>query len=131
MQDEKPKEKKTHNREVGRRGEEACARYLELMGYEILERNWECLAGEADIIALDTDVLVFIEVKTRTSFEKGFPSEAVGRKKRDRYERIAAWYLHESEYVDMPVRFDVMGLLVLGEDRAFLRHYKNAFGVGW
>ena len=129
MQEEKTK-KKTHNREIGRRGEEACARYLELMDYEILERNWECPAGEADIIALDFDELVFVEVKTRTSFEKGFPSEAVGKKKRDRYERIAAWYLHESGYTEMPVRFDVMALLVVDTDRAFLRHYKNAFCIG-
>ena len=130
MEDEKSK-KKCHNRELGRRGEEASVRYLELMGYEILERNWECPAGEADIIALDFDELVFIEVKTRTSFEKGFPSEAVNSKKRDRYERIAAWYLHDSDFVNVHVRFDVMALVVLSPDRAFLRHYKNAFGVGW
>lgn len=131
MENAKPKCKNTHNREIGRKGEEASARYLELMGYEILERNWECPAGEADIIALDFDEIVFVEVKTRTSFDKGFPSQAVGKKKRDRYERIAAWYLHENDYVDTPVRFDVMALLVLSGDRAFLRHYKNAFGVGW
>ena len=117
------------NRELGRRGEAAAARYLKLIGYEILERNWLCPAGEADIIAREDETLVFVEVKTRTSLKKGFPSEAVDEAKRSRYERIAAWYLRESDLVDIPVRFDVVDLLVVSEDRAMIKHYVNAFGV--
>ena len=118
-----------HNVEMGRWGEEAAARYLERVGYEILERNWTCQFGEADIIARDGCALVFIEVKTRTGIEKGFPSEAVDAEKRARYEKIAAWYLRDYEYVDVPVRFDVIALLVIAEDRAFMKHYVNAYGV--
>ena len=124
--------KKAHNQELGKRGEDAAARYLRMLGYEILERNWKCPAGEADIIARDGCTLVFVEVKTRTNLKKGLPSEAITPQKRARYERIAGWYLHDScEYVDIPVRFDVIALLVAKKDRALVRHYRHAFECGW
>ena len=119
------------NQEFGRRGEAAAARYLELCGYDILEMNWECPAGEADIIARDVDTVVFVEVKTRRSIEKGFPAERVDAEKRSRYEKIAMWYLRNYEFLDVPVRFDVVSLVVCEEDRAMVRHYVNAFGQGW
>ena len=114
--------------ELGKRGEEAAACFLERREYEILDRNWKCIAGEADIVALQDDTLCFIEVKTRKDAQKGFPSEAVDMRKRSRYERIAACYLKDHDYADVRVRFDVIAILVLGEGRAFLRHHLNAFG---
>lgn len=114
--------------ELGKRGEEAATCFLERREYEILDRNWKCIAGEADIVALQDDTLCFIEVKTRKDAQKGFPSEAVDTRKRSRYERIAACYLKDHDYADVRVRFDIIAILVLGEDRAFLRHHLNAFG---
>lgn len=114
--------------ELGKRGEEAATCFLQRREYEILDRNWKCIAGEADIVALQDDTLCFIEVKTRKDAQKGFPSEAVDTRKRSRYERIAACYLKDHDYADVRVRFDIIAILVLGEDRAFLRHHLNAFG---
>lgn len=114
--------------ELGKRGEEAATCFLERREYEILDRNWKCIAGEADIVALQDDTLCFIEVKTRKDAQKGFPSEAVDTRKRSRYERIAACYLKDHDCADVRVRFDIIAILVLGEDRAFLRHHLNAFG---
>lgn len=116
-------------RELGRRGEEAAARYLDRRGYEIVARNWQCAAGEADIVARDGDALVFVEVKTRSSCEQGMPAEAVTRAKRDRYERIAALYLQGNDVTDVPVRFDIVSLLVVAPERAMVRHHINAFGT--
>lgn len=119
-----------HNVELGRRGEEAAARFLDRRGYEIVERNWSCAAGEADIVARDGEALVFVEVKTRSSTEKGFPAEAVDAAKRNRYERIAALFLKGYDVVDVQVRFDVISLVVVGPDRALIRHHINAFAAG-
>lgn len=116
-------------KELGRRGEKAAVNFLKRHGYEILETNWSCFAGEADIIAREGDVLCFVEVKTRSNTEHGFPSEAVNAKKRDRYERIAACYLKDYDTVDVSVRFDIISILVLSEHRAFLRFHINAFGI--
>ena len=122
-------EKRCHNKELGRRGEEAAVRFLERRGFEVLERNWTCHAGEADIIAQDEDTLVFVEVKTRSNADKGLPEEAVDKHKRERYERIAAAFLQTYDTVDIAVRFDVVSILVIGSERAFLRHHVNAFSV--
>lgn len=117
------------NKELGRRGEAAAAHYLDLRGYEILDRNWTCPAGEADIVARDGEYIVFCEVKTRRGVDKGFPCEAVTAKKRHKYELIAAWYLKDYDELDIPVRFDIVDILVVASDRAMIRHIVNAFGV--
>lgn len=117
----------SRNRELGRKGEDAAERYLAHRGYEILERNWTCFAGEADIIAKDGRCLVFVEVKTRRNTDKGFPSEAVNAKKRERYERIALAYAADFGEADLQVRFDVISIVVIGRDKAMIRHHLNAF----
>lgn len=116
--------------ELGIRGERAAERYLRMRGYEIVEKNWTCFAGEADIIARDGDCIVFVEVKTRSNLNVGLPEEAVDAHKKARYEKIAACYLREMEqgFDEVPVRFDVIGLLVVSADRALVRHHINAFG---
>ncbi len=73
--------------------------------------------------------LVFVEVKTRSDCEKGFPAEAVTPDKRDRYERIALSYLKHCDIVDVPVRFDVVSIVVVSSDRALIRHHINAFSA--
>ncbi len=117
------------NKMLGARGEEAAARFLDRRGYEILERNWTCFAGEADIIARDEDTLVFVEVKTRKDCEHGFPSEAVTTAKKEKYEKIALAYLSDYEPTDFPVRFDVIAIVVMGPDKAMIRHQINAFSL--
>ena len=115
-------------KELGRKGEYAACLLLTRKGYEILERNWRCSAGEADIVALDGDTLVFVEVKTRSSLDKGLPEEAITPAKRNRYERIAAHYLMHYRGDDCNVRFDVISILALPTNRALVRHLINAFG---
>lgn len=116
-----------HNKDLGRRGEDAAAAFLERRGFDILERNWTCKAGEADIIAQDEDAIHFVEVKTRMSDCCGFPAEAVDAGKRRRYERIAEMYLAGYEGPDIPITFDIVSILVTGEHRAFLRMHRNVF----
>ena len=118
-----------HNQEIGARGEEAAVRYLSRRGFEIRDRNWRCRAGEVDIVAEEDDALVFVEVKTRASCEHGFPEEAVDTKKRKRYETIASYYLKSHEIGDKAIRFDVVSILIVAPERAFLRHYRNAFST--
>ena len=123
------KKSRNHNKDLARKGEQAAARYLEWMGYDIEARNWRCKAGEADIVARDEDCIVFVEVKTRSNIDKGFPEEAVTPEKRARYERIAAMFLRKYSCADLAVRFDVIGILDLGEDKMLIKHHVNAFGV--
>lgn len=112
---------------LGRRGEEAACAYLERIGYTVVERNWQIRSGEIDIIALDGATLVLCEVKTRRTTTKGTPEDAVSPTKQKRIVRLARAYLQHAGLEDVSVRFDVITLLVLGGDRALLRHHRAAF----
>ncbi|MDR2956595.1 MAG: YraN family protein [Coriobacteriales bacterium] len=116
--------------QIGIMGEEVAVKYLQHERIEILKRNWRCSSGEADIIAQEDDNLVFIEVKTRRSIETGFPEEAITKAKRHRYEIIAANYLSQAEHPSMRVRFDVISIIITGEQRAFLKHHRDVFCCG-
>ena len=115
---------------LGMRGEDAAALFLERRGYEVIERNWRCPAGEADIVARDEDgTVVFVEVKARSGVRFGFPEEAVTSVRRRRYERIAGYYLSDHVFEDARVRFDIVAILVLEpSNRLYIRHHINAFG---
>jgi putative endonuclease len=80
--------------------------------YEILARNWRCDEGELDVVAHTAtgDVLVFCEVKTRTSGEFGSPFESVTPAKQRRLRRLAARWLGSADRQGGrygQIRFDV------------------------
>jgi putative endonuclease len=112
---------------LGERGEDAATAYLERAGLTVVERNWRCNSGEIDIVALDADTVVLVEVKTRRSVKAGTPEEAVTPAKQRRYAKLAQAYLQSAGIADVGVRFDVISLLVIAEDRALLRHHRAAF----
>ncbi len=116
-------------RTTGQRGEDAAATYLERAGFTIVERNWRSKAGEIDIVALDGETLVLCEVKTRRTVSKGSPEDAVTPTKQRRITRLAEAYLQQAGIEPVAVRFDVVSILVLAEDRALLRHHRAAFAV--
>ena len=114
-------------KKLGERGEDAAVAFLERAGMTIVERNWRCPSGEIDIVALDGETLVLCEVKTRRTAAKGTPEEAVTPAKQRRYAKLAQAYLLHTGVEFVPVRFDVITLLVIAEDRALLRHLRAAF----
>jgi len=117
------------DKRLGERGEDAAAAYLERSGVTIVERNWRCSQGEVDIVGLEGQTVVLCEVKTRRTRAKGDPEEAITPAKRRRYSRLAQAYLQDSGLEGVAIRFDVIALLVLAEDRALLRHHRAAFVV--
>lgn len=114
--------------EIARRGEDAAAAFLERIGMTIEARNWRSASGELDIVARDGDALVFVEVKTRRSERAGTAEEAVSPAKQRRIVRLARAYLSsDAAEHDGHVRFDVVAIRVIADDRALLRHYRAAF----
>lgn len=111
------------------RGIKAAARFLERQGYDILEHGWLGKSGSADLIATDDGDLVFVEVKTRSNEDRGMPEDAIGKNARKRNERIAIDYLATHDFCDMKVRFDIISILVVSEERAFLRHHRDAMSL--
>ena len=100
-----------YKKNVGDSGEDFAARMLEDSGYEIIERNYATRFGEIDIIASRDGVLHFIEVKTRTGIEYGYPADAVTDVKRLRIRRSAECYLSRRRSSWKRVSFDVFEVL--------------------
>ncbi len=109
---------------LGRYGEEVAAGHLEAAGMRLIQRNWRCNLGEIDILALDGDVLVVCEVKTRRGVGFGRPVEAVTAAKLARLRRLAVRWLTTTSQAELAegeepilrrvsnVRIDVIGVLV-------------------
>lgn len=94
--------------EIGRAGEDAAAAFLLEQGYRILARNLRYRFGEIDIVAEESGVLVFVEVKTRRGESFGTPAEAVTYRKQLQLSRLAGLYLAESGRASHLARFDVV-----------------------
>ena len=70
---------------IGLRGEQEAIRYLRKRGYTILAHRERILRGDIDIIALDKRTIVFVEVRSKTSTERGHPAETVDTQKKTTY----------------------------------------------
>lgn len=113
---------------LGRRGEEAAARFLKRLGYKILARSRRLAPGELDLVALDGRTIVFVEVKTRTSADVGHPAEAVDAVKQRKLTRLAVTFLKRHGLLEFPARFDVVAITwPEGHGRPVIEHFKNAF----
>jgi putative endonuclease len=77
----------------GQEGEALAARHLKKNGYRIIEKNYRTKLGEIDIIAKDKDTLVFVEVKSRRSWQFGNPKAAVTPRKQRKISMVALHYL--------------------------------------
>ena len=107
----------------------ASARYCELKGYEVVEQNWSPEGSEESVplIAYDGDVLVFIDVTAKNGFEGFVPESETDR---EAMEVLAARYLAQAHVdANVEIRFDIISMMVVREDRAMLKHHINAFSV--
>jgi putative endonuclease len=114
---------------VGRAGEEFACAYVESLGYAVLGRNLRLGRNEIDILAMDGDVLVVIEVKTRLSEGFGLPEEQISSSKvRSLYQlasRISAIHGGATVRVDV-VAIRASGLGPYGLTEPNLSHIHNA-----
>jgi len=113
---------------LGNKGERTAARYLRKQGYKILSRQYSNRAGEIDLIALDSETVVFVEVKTRSSARHGDPVDAVSVEKQRRLTRTALIWLKAKGLLEQRSRFDVIAILWPEQGRKpEIRHYQSAF----
>ena len=119
MQDPSPN---FHKKILGREGEDLTVKYLKKHRYKILKRNFKTPFGEADIVAMSPDgYTCFVEVKARETDAFGLPTEAVDRRKRERYRMMAKFWC-ELQKREVPIRFDVSSVFE-GE----IEYFEDAF----
>ena len=114
-----------HN-DLGHKGEDMAADYLQQEGYCILERNWMNNGRkELDIVATKDDVIVFVEVKTRRQGSVISPIDAVDARKQHRICLAADSFL-KAFRVDLPCRFDVV-CVIYNDKASRIEHVEDAF----
>ena len=93
---------------LGREGEELAKKFLRSKDYRIVESNFKAPFGEIDLIAYQRKVLVFIEVKARTSYNFGMPEESISQEKKKKISKVASLYLKAKGLSEVDCRFDVV-----------------------
>jgi len=96
--------------QIGALGESLAVETLVSQGYVVIERNWRCAYGEIDIVAVDTEVWVFVEVKTRISAKFGQAVEAITAQKKSRLINASYAYLNEHNIAGVAWRLDVVAI---------------------
>ena len=114
-----------HN-DLGKWGEDLAAGYLQRKGYVILERDWKSGHRDLDIIALDGDVVVFVEVKTRRNRQFGDPVDAVGYQKIRNLQQAANHYV-KYRHINRDIRFDIVCVTGTSDSEADIEHIEDAF----
>lgn len=113
-------------KDLQERAIKAACDLMERSGCEIIKRGWECEFGSIDIIAKDEndEGVIFARVSTCDMSKDGFPEEDKSAETRNQLEMIAANYLAENS-TPGGVRFDMIILMVIGENKAFARWHKS------
>ena len=122
--------------EIGRYGENLGEKFLKKNGYKIIDRNNHQSHNEIDLIAINKDVIAFVEVKTRSVSEDlysdyGTPATAVNYAKQKRLIAAAKSYLAENrKYSQKQPRMDVIEVYLNKENGELLKinHFIDAFG---
>ena len=114
-----------NRREFAAWAEHAAADYLERHGLTILDRNWRSGRRELDIVALEREVVAFVEVKARHAGPQD-PLEAIGHAKRRDLRRAAEDWIHAHPGVGREFRFDAIGIRA-ADGRSDIRYVRGAF----
>lgn len=114
---------------LGNKGEMLASRFLLDKGYAVHHHNWRSGHKEIDIIAQQRNVLVFVEVKSRTSEEYGNAYDAVDDKKIRLLISAAQAYIRKYN-IDLKFRFDI--ITVIGNSEPYrIEHIEDAFYPEW
>ncbi len=101
--------RRTAAQSAGGDAEERAARFLAQHGLTIVARNYRTRFGEIDLVASEGEVLVFVEVRLRSSDRFGGAASSVTEGKQRRIESAARHYLSQLRR-EPPCRFDVVTL---------------------
>jgi putative endonuclease len=116
---------KGQNKVLGRKGEELAVKLLQEKGLTILETNWIYDRKELDIIALDSDLLVIIEVKSRTWESYEDPADSITDGKIRNILEATEAYMFKNN-IDREVRFDLVSNIFF-KDHVETQHIPSAF----
>ncbi len=117
-------------RALGKSGEKLAVAFLKKKGYRILSVNFRTRSGEIDIIAEHKNIIIFIEVKSRSTDSFGSPVQAVTPRKQRQISKVALEYISIHNFFDTDARFDVISIYYQNK-KAVIDHILNAFELNY
>lgn len=117
-----------YNLIFGKSSENIALRYLKRQGYKILDTNYRTKLGEIDIIGRQRSTVCFIEVRSRSTSQFGYPKESVDRRKQNKIIKSAILYLKEKFSLEKSCRFDVLSI-IRNQERVDFELIKGAFDL--
>ncbi len=115
-----------NNNKTGLKGEHAAANFLKSKGYDVIHQNWRHGKKEVDIIACTGDIVIFAEVKTRTSSKLQFPEEAVTKAKQNHLKTAGEAFINMyPQYRN--IRYDIISVMTEGDHVREIVHFEEAF----
>ena len=111
--------------QLGRKGESEAAAFLTKKKYVILEKNFRFRKAEVDLIVKKNNILIAVEIKTRSSAFFGSPALFLKPKQQRRIVEAVDYYVQQNN-LNMEVRFDVISI-VRNKGSLDIQHIKNAF----
>lgn len=114
---------------LGKLGEELSAKYLISRGFEIIAQNYHCPEGEIDIIARKGNLLIIVEVKTRSTLSAEDTLLAVTKAKQRKISRATAYFLEKNQqFAECNLSFDIITVIKHSYLNEYsIKHYDNAF----
>lgn len=113
--------------ELGIKGEDIAADYLREKGYDILCRNYRIGHSDIDILARESDTLVFVEVRTKLKIDRGMPEETITYRKLQQMKQTAGYYLAINR-IESPARLDALCIVL--DTTSAIKHLEHYIGVG-
>ncbi len=113
-------------RALGAYGEDIAASFFKKKGYDILEKNYRVPVGEIDIICKKGDLIVFVEVKTRSNSDFGDIKESITPWKIERIKKAAMWYIMKEGEQGQDYRFDCIFVMKC-QKKVEVEHIAGAF----
>ena len=118
--------RQAHRQSLGHLGESIAAVYLEKQGYSIIERNCHTPYGEIDLITQREGVIVFVEVKTRSTRSFGPPEISITPQKQEHMRSAAAYYIQQHPELATDWRIDAIAIQMQGDQKQpLLDHFEN------
>jgi putative endonuclease len=110
-------------KELGNKAERMAAEFLGRLGFEVIQRNYRVGKSEIDIIVRNKELVVFVEVKSRSNLKYGEPEGTISEAQMARIERAASFWQHENGY-EGQIRFDIVAVS-WKNNKPQIRHFQD------
>jgi putative endonuclease len=124
--------KKENRKQIGNYGEKLALEAYQEAGYKLVAQQYRCPNGEIDLILQKDNIIIFVEVRTKTSNRYGTAEESITEKKKQTIRKVSQYFLNDAQYKGGDskyiLQYDVISIYIdKQKKKAWLTRYEQAF----